>query len=228
MKDLSAERIRNICLMAHGGAGKTTLAEAMLFNTGVLERLGRIEDGTTTSDYDPEEIKRKNSVSTSICPCEWKNHKINLIDTPGYFDFIGEVKQGIRVADAALILISARSGVAVGTEKSWDYANERKIPRMFFINKLDGENADFFGVLDQLHNTFGKNIVAFEFPIIENEEFVGYVDILSMKAKKFEKDKLVDIDIPSELNDKVGEMRNTLVEAIAETSEELMMKFFDG
>jgi elongation factor G len=203
MKDLASGKIRNVCLMAHGGAGKTTLAEAMLFNAGVIERFGRVEDGTTTSDYDPEEIKRKSSISTSICPCEWNNHKINVIDTPGYFDFVGEVKQGIRVADSALILVCAKGGVAVGTEKVWEYASEKKIPKMFFINKMDDENANFFGVLDQLVNTFGKNVVAFEIPIIEGGQFIGYVNVVTMKAYKFEKDKLVEIDIPSGLKDKV-------------------------
>jgi elongation factor G len=228
MKDLASGKIRNVCLMAHGGAGKTTLAEAMLFNAGVIERFGRVEDGTTTSDYDPEEIKRKSSISTSICPCEWNNHKINVIDTPGYFDFVGEVKQGIRVADSALILVCAKGGVAVGTEKVWEYASEKKIPKMFFINKMDDENANFFGVLDQLVNTFGKNVVAFEIPIIEGGQFIGYVNVVTMKAYKFEKDKLVEIDIPSGLKDKVEETRNALNEAVAETDEELMMKFFDG
>ncbi|MFZ5985621.1 MAG: elongation factor G [Bacillota bacterium] len=228
MKDLVTERIRNVCLMSHGGAGKTTLAEAMLFNTGVLERFGKVEDGTTTSDYDPEEIKRKNSISTTICPCEWNDHKINVIDTPGYFDFVGEVKQGIRVADSAVILVSAKSGLAVGTEKAWAYTKERKIPKMFFINKMDDENSNFFGVLDQLVDTFGKNVVAFEIPIVEGGKFSGYVNIITMKAKKFDKDKLVDTDIPSSIKDKIEEIKNALNEAVAETSEELMEKFFDG
>lgn len=228
MKDLDADRIRNVCLMSHGGAGKTTLAEAMLFNAGALERFGKVEDGTTTSDYDPEEIKRKSSISTSICPCEWKDHKINVIDTPGYFDFVGEVKQGIRVADSAVILVSAKSGVAVGTEKAWSRAQERNIPINFFVNKMDDENANFFRTLEQLVDTFGKNVIAFEVPIVEDSKFIGYVDIITMKAKKFDKDKLIDTDIPSELNDKTQEIRNALIEAVAETSEELMGKFFDG
>lgn len=228
MKDFTSDKIRNVCLISHGGAGKTTLAEAMLFNSGVLERFGRVEDGTTTSDFDPEEIKRKNSISTSVCPCEWKDHKINVIDTPGYFDFVGEVKQGIRVADSAIIVVPAKSGVAVGTEKAWAYANERNIPRMFFINGMDDENEDFFKVLDQLISTFGKNVVAFEIPITDGGKFIGFINLITMKAMKFDKDKLVDIDIPANLKDKVDEIRNSLKEAVAETSEELMSKFFDG
>ncbi len=228
MKEYAAEKIRNICLMSHGGAGKTTLAEAMLFNTGVLDRFGKVVDGTTTTDYDPEEIKRKISVSTSIAPCEWKDSKINIIDTPGYFDFVGEVKQGIRVADGAIILVSAKSGVAVGTEKSMANAKEQNIPKIIFINKMDEENADFNKVFDQLADAFGKGVIPFQIPIIENEKFIGFVDIINMNAKKFEKDKLVDTDIPSDLNDKVAEIRNSLNELIAENDEELMEKFFGG
>lgn len=184
MKDYTAGRLRNVCFMSHGGAGKTTLAEAMLFNTGVLDRFGKVNDGNTTMDYDPEEIKRKISISTSIAPCEWKDHKINIIDTPGYFDFVGEVKQATRVADSTVILVPAKGGVAVGTEKSWAYAKEQGIPRMFFVSKMDEEHANFFEILDQLRDTFGKSVIAFQLPILEGEKFVGYVDVVNMKAKK--------------------------------------------
>ena len=228
MKDFTSDKIRNVCLMSHGGAGKTTLAEAMLFNSGALERFGRVEDGTTTSDYDPEEIKRKNSIGTSICPCEWKDHKINVIDTPGYFDFVGEVKQGIRVADSAIIVVSAKSGVLVGTEKAWAYANQNDLPRMFFVNAMDDENENFFKVLAQLVNTFGKNVVAFEIPIKEDGKFIGYVNIATMTAKKFDNNQLVDIDFPESLKSKAEEIRAALMEAVAETSEELMNKYFEG
>ncbi len=228
MKDYAVEKLRNVCLLSHGGAGKTTLAEAMLFNTGVLDRFGKVNDGTTTTDYDPEEVKRKISINTAIAPCEWKNYKINVIDTPGYFDFVGEVMQGIRVADSAVILVPAKGGVAVGTEKSWAYAKERKLPRFFFVSKMDEEHANFFEVLDQLVNTFGKSVVAFQLPIIEGEKFTGFVDVINMKAKKFDKDKLVDTDIPADLSDRVAEIREMLNEAVAETDEELMEKFFSG
>jgi len=228
MKDYTADKLRNVCLMSHGGAGKTTLAEAMLFNTGVLDRFGKVNDGNTTTDYDPEEIKRKISISTALAPCEWKDCKINVIDTPGYFDFVGEVKQGIRVSDAAIILLPAKGGVAVGTEKSWAYANEQGIPRVFFINKMDEENANFNEVLGQLTDTFGKSVIPFQLPIIEGEKFTGFVDIIGMTAKKFDKDKLVDTAIPAGLNDKISEIKDILNEAIAETSEELMEKYFGG
>jgi translation elongation factor EF-G len=214
--------------MSHGGAGKTTLAEAMLFNTGVLDRFGKVSDGTTTTDYDPEEVKRKISISTALAPCEWKDCKINVIDTPGYFDFVGEVKQGIRVADSAIILLPAKGGVAVGTEKSWAYAKEQGIPKLFFVSKMDEENANFFEVLKQLTNTFGKGVIAFQLPIIEADKFIGFVDVLNMTAKKFDKDKLVDMAVPAGLNDKISEIKDALNEAIAETDEGLMEKFFGG
>lgn len=228
MKDYTAGKLRNVCLMSHGGAGKTTLAEAMLFNTRVLDRFGKVNDGNTTMDYDPEEIKRKISISTSIAPCEWKDHKINIIDTPGYFDFVGEVKQGIRVSDSAVILVAAKGGVAVGTEKSWAYAKEQGIPRMFFVSKMDEENANFHEVLDQLKDTFGNSVIPFQLPILEGDKFVGYVDVINMKAKKFDKDKLVDADIPADMSDTLEELKEALNEAIAETSEELMEKYFSG
>ncbi|MGI6777777.1 MAG: elongation factor G [Acetivibrionales bacterium] len=228
MKDYNVEKLRNVCLMSHGGAGKTTLAEAMLFNTGVLDRFGKVQDGTTTTDYDPEEIRRKISISTAIAPCEWKNHKINIIDTPGYFDFVGEVKQGIRVADSAVILVPAKGGVAVGTEKSWNYANELGIPRMFYISKMDEENADFFEVYEQLINTFSKGVIAFQIPIMEGDKFVGIVDVINMKAKKFDKGKFIETEVPAGLNDKISEIKEALNEVVAETDEELMEKFFEG
>ena len=228
MKDYAVQKLRNICLLAHGGGGKTTLAEAMMFNTGVLDRFGKVVDGTTTTDYDPEEIKRKISISTAMAPCEWMEHKINIIDTPGYFDFVGEVMQGIRVSEGAIILVSAKSGVSVGTEKSWSYAKEQKIARAFFINKMDEENANFNNALDKLISTFGSSVIPFQIPIYESEKFVGYVDIINMTAKKFQKDKAVDCPIPSGLNDKVSDIRNSLNELIAETDEALMEKFFSG
>ncbi len=228
MKDYAVQKLRNICLMAHGNAGKTTLAEAMLFNTGVLDRFGKVTDGTTTTDYDPEEVKRKISISTAMAPCEWKDHKINVIDTPGYFDFVGEVMQGIRVAEGAVIVVSAKSGVSVGTEKSWAYAKENNVGKIFFINKMDEENANFYAALDKMTSKFGNSIIPFQLPIYEAEKFVGYVDVINMTAKKFQKDKAIDIAIPSDLTDKVSKIKDTLNELIAETDEALMEKYFGG
>ncbi len=228
MKDYTISKLRNVCLLGHGGSGKTTLAEAMLFNTGVLDRFGKVPDGTTTTDFDPEEIKRKISINTAIAPCEWKEHKINVIDTPGFFDFIGELKQGLRVAESAVILVPAKGGVAVGTEKSWKYTTDNSMPKMFYISKLDEENADYFEVFDELVQTFGNKVIAFQIPIIESEKFTGIVDIVNMKAKRYEKDKIVETDIPSDMSSKVTELRETLIEAVAETDEELIEKYFSG
>lgn len=228
MKDYSVQKLRNVCLMGHGGAGKTMLAEAMLYNTGVLDRFGKVNDGTTTTDYDAEEIKRKISINTAIAPCEWKDYKINIIDTPGYFDFVGEVKQGIRVADSTIILVPAKGGVQVGTEKSWAYANEHKLPKMFCVSKMDEENANFIEVFEQLVNSFGKGVIAFQLPIMEGEKFTGIVDVVNQKAMKFDKDKLVDAEIPAALKAKASELMDALKEAVAESDEALMEKFFEG
>ena len=228
MKDYTVKRLRNVCLLSHGGAGKSTLAEAMMFNTGVLDRFGRIADGTTTTDYDPEEIKRKISINLAIAPFEWKDHKVNLIDTPGYFDFVGEVKQGIRVADSAVIIISAKDGVAVGTEKSWAYVNESKLPRILFVNKMDDENADFDKVLEQATETFGKLVCPFQLPVFVDGKFSGAVDVIGKKAYKFVNDGAEPIDMPAELEARVGEIWESINETIAETSDELMEKYFGG
>ena len=228
MKDYAVQKLRNICLLAHGNAGKTTLAEAMLFNTGVSDRFGKVVDGTATTDYDPEEIRRKISISTAMAPYEWLDHKINVIDTPGYFDFVGEVMQGIHVADSAVIVVSAKSGVSVGTEKSWAYAKEHKVARLFFINKMDEENANFNAAYDKMVATFGNSVIPFQLPIYEAEKYVGYVDIINMNAKKFQKDKIVDAQIPADLTDKIAQIRGLIIELIAETDEVLMEKFFGG
>ncbi len=228
MKQYPISKLRNICLMSHGGAGKTTLAEAMLYNTGVLDRFGKVTDGTTTTDYDPEEIKRKTSINTALAPCEWNGDKFNIIDTPGYFDFVGGVMEGIRVADAAVILVSGKSGVSVGTEKTWKYATERKLPRIVFINKMDEDNANFYVALDQLREKFGKTIAPFQVPIKENEHFIGFVNVVDMQARKFDGTKVVDIPIPEGLEEKIAPVREMIIESVAESSEELMEKYFEG
>ena len=150
MKKYATERLRNVSLIAHGGAGKTSLTEAMLYNAKVIDRLGRVEEGTTTSDYEPEEVKRQISINSAIAPCPWKDYKINVIDTPGYFDFVGEVKGSLRVSDGAVLVVCAVSGIEVGTEQVWDYADDYEMPRIIFINKMDQENANFFKVLEEL------------------------------------------------------------------------------
>ncbi|MGE5473565.1 MAG: elongation factor G [Ignavibacteriales bacterium] len=228
MKDYSTSDIRNICFISHGGAGKTTLTEAILFNSGAIDRMGKVMDGNTTSDYDPEETKRQASISTTLAPCEWKNSKINIIDTPGYFDFVGELKQGIRVADAALILVSAKSGVSVGTEKAWDYANELNIPKMMFINKIDDENANFSAAVEKIRSTFGNSVIPIQVPYSEGNAVKGYIDLIEMKAYKYEGAKVVETPLTDTMKTTAAPYKDMLAEAIAETDEALMDKFFNG
>lgn len=228
MKDYKTENLRNIGLYGHGGSGKTTVAEAMLFNTGVLDRFGKVEDGTTATDFDPEEIKRKISISAATAPCEWKDIRINAIDTPGYFDFVGEVVASLKVVDGAIISVDSTSGVEVGAEKAWDLVTEGKKACMFFVNKLDRENANFSKVVDQLREVFGNKIVPFTLPIGSEASFKGIVDIIDMKAKTKDGNKTVEGDIPADLKDAAEEYRNMIIEAAAQTDEALMEKYFGG
>lgn len=228
MKQYPIDKIRNICLVSGGGAGKTTLGEACLHLSGASDRLGKVTDGNTVSDFDPEEIKRKISISTALLPFEWNDCKINFIDTPGYFDFVGEVKQGIRVADAALIPISGKSGVSVGTEHAWGYAQERGIPAIIFVNKMDDENANYNNVVEQLREQFGTAVVPFVAPIKDGNALSGFVDIVNMKAKKISGDKLADCDLPSGMDSELAPYREMINETIAETDEALMDKYFNG
>lgn len=228
MKDYGAEFIRNVVLLGHGGAGKTTLAEAMLFLTGGTDRFGSVTDGNTVMDFDPEETRRNFSISTSVAPVEWDGHKINLIDTPGYFDFIGEQKQGLAVADGALILAGGKDGLQVGTEKAWAACVERKIPHVLLISKIDEENSDFKKVFSQLKDTFGKSVIALEVPIFEDGKEVGVVNVATMKAAIHKGKEAVEGEIPDKMIPLIAEYRDGISEAVAETSEELMEKYFAG
>lgn len=228
MKSYAIDKIRNIAIVGHGNEGKTTLTEAMLFNAGATDRFGRVEDGTTTTDYDSEEIKRQISISAALAPLEWKNHKINIIDVPGYFDFVGEMIEALRVADGAVIVVGAVSGMAVGTEKAWDYCEKYGTPRMIFVNQMDREHANYMKVIDQLKEKYGTAIVPFHIPIMESGQFKGYVNAIDMTAREFNGKEVKQIPIPDQMLDEVEPIRTMIVEAVAETSEELMEKYFEG
>jgi elongation factor G len=226
MKEYKTDQIRNIVLLGHGSAGKTSLAEAMLFSTGAINRLGKVEEGTTVADFDEEEMRRHISLSLSLVPCEWKNHKINVLDTPGYTDFVGEVISAVHVADAALVLIDAVAGVEVGTELVWMQADARKLPRLVLINKMDRENASFERALEALRDTFEGNFVPLQLPIGSQTDFEGVVDLISMQAYRGPDAQVGDI--PAAMADQAEEHRITLMEAAAEGDDELIMKYLEG
>jgi elongation factor G len=230
LKVYESSRIRNIAVIGHGSAGKTSLAEAMLFNAGHINRLGKVDDGTATTDYFPEEIKRKISVSTSLAPCEWKDCKINIMDTPGYADFFSEVKGALRVADSVLLVLCAVSGVEVQTEIGWRETEKTNLPKIALINKMDRENANFDRVLQQMKDVFKKNIVPIQLPIGSVENFSGIVDILKMKAYKYASSsgEYQEEEIPDEMKAAAESAREELIEAAAEGDDELLMKYLDG
>jgi len=225
----SAQNIRNVCLLGHGGNGKTSLAESMLFLNGGTDRLGKPSDGNTVCDYDPEEIKRQISISTAIAPVEYQGCKINVLDTPGYFDFSGEVMSALRVADAAIIVCSAKGGMSVGAEKAWKYCESRKLPRLLYISKTDEENSDFNAAFATLRERFGKNIAPIVAPIWnEDKRVIGIIDVLNKRAYEMKAGKRAEIDIPENKQDVVNELYESLKESVAETSEALMEKYFAG
>jgi elongation factor G len=226
MANFTTEHLRNIVLIGHGSSGKTTLAEAMLFDTGVLSRRGRVEDGTTVADWDEEAIRRKQSVAASVVACEHKGNKINLLDTPGFLDFAGEAKGAVSVADAGLVLVDPVSGVEVGTELGWGYLDERQLPRAVFVNKMDRENAQFERVMANLRDMFSGTIVPVFLPIGEGSEFKGVVDVIALKAYMGEAATVAEI--PAGMSSAVENARTQMVEAAAEGDDELIMKYLDG
>jgi elongation factor G len=222
------DNIRNIVLLSHGGAGKTSISEAMLFDTGAINRLGKVDDGSTTSDYEPDEIKRKISINLSLLPCEWRDNKINVIDAPGYMDFIGEVKAGMRVSDSAVIVVDATSGVEVGTEMVWDYCEESKLPRLIFVNKMDRENADFAKVVGDMKAKLGARCVPLQLAIGAHTSFQGVVDLLSMQAYTGSGASAEEAEVPANLKAQAETYREKLVEAIAEVDDTLIEKYLGG
>jgi len=226
MEQYGLENIRNLVLLSHCGAGKTSASEAILFTAGAIARLGKVEDGTTTSDYDPDEIKRHISINLAMLPYQWKGAKINLIDTPGYSDFVGEVKAAIRVGEGAIIMVCAASGVEVGTEQVWSYCEEADLPRLIFINKMDRENADFYQTVEQLRSRFGSRCLPLQLPVGAQDSFQGIVDLLTMKSYIGSQAK--EDELPSSLQTKADAFREKLVEAVAEVDDRLIEKYLEG
>lgn len=228
MNIYTTDKIRNVCLLGHGGSGKTSLAEAMAYLGGLTSRMGKITDGNTVSDYGKEEIKRQISISTSLIPVEWNGTKINILDTPGFFDFVGEAEEAASAADAAIIVVSGKAGVEVGTERAWDICEKYKLPRMFFVTDMDIDNASYRQVVEDLTALYGKKIAPFHLPIRENEKFVGYVNVVAEQGYRWEGKEVKECDIPEANKEYLNQYRDTLMEAVAETSEELMERYFGG
>lgn len=223
----SADKIRNISLIGHGGDGKTSLAEAMMYYTKGIDRMGKTADGTTVCDFDPEEIKRKISISAAVAPVEWNGYKINVLDTPGYLDFEGEVLQALSASDSAVIVVSGKSSsVHYATQKAFKLTRDLNLPAMIYITRLDEENSDFHRTFDRLKETFDAHLCAVNVPIMKDGKAEGFVDLLDMKGKKHENGITVEIPIPEDMKGLVADLRRVLDESVAETSDELMEKFF--
>ena len=229
MNVYTTDKIRNVVLLGHGGAGKTSLVEAMAYLSGITNRMGKISDGNTISDYDKEETKRLFSINTSVVPIIWDDVKINILDTPGYFDFVGEVEEAVSAADAAIIVVSGKNGIEVGTKKAWEICEKYKLPRMVFVTDMDIDNASYRQVVTDLQELYGKKIAPFHLPIRENGEFVGYVNVLQQRAKRWTADGNVEkTEVPEYSKENLGICREALMEAVAETSEEFMDRYFNG
>lgn len=228
MKVYQSDKIRNLSLIGHSDSGKTTLTEAILYVTGVTKRQGKVNDGNTVSDFDKEEIARKVSIGTAVIPAEWQDIKYNFLDTPGYFDFAGEMYGALRASEGAILLIDASSGVEVGTEKAWKYTEEHNIPKMIFLNKMDKENVNFKKVLEAIEDHFGNKVVPFTLPIGEAENFKGFVSVIDQIAYEYDGKDAKEVDIPAELQNDISSINESLMEKVAETDEKLMEKYFEG
>src|SRR6266540_48008 len=224
---LDIAKIRNVGFAGHGGVGKTSLVEAILFACGAVNRLGKVEDGTTTTDFDPDEIKRKISLNTAVAYCDWKGHRLNLVDTPGYGDFVADARGGLRVVGGAVIVVDGVAGVQVQTEKVWKFANEYGLPRVVVINRLDRERADFFRTLESLQKRLKGRLCPLQVPVGSEAGFTGVVDLVAMKAYTTTGGKTTETEIPGELMDTAKSYREKLVEAVAETDDDLLAKYLE-
>lgn len=228
MNIYTTDKIRNVVLLGHGGCGKTSLVEAMAYLSGITSRLGKVEDGNTVSDFGKEEQKRKISISSSVVPIEWGGYKINVIDSPGFFDFAGEVEEAISAAGAAIIVVNGKAGVEVGTQKAWDLCEKFKLPRMIYVSNMDVDNASFRQVVEDMTAMFGKKMAPFHLPIRENEKFVGYVNVITETGNRWQGKEVVECEVPEYNKPNLQICRDTLMEAVAETSEEMMERYFGG
>ena len=228
MNIYTTDKIRNVVLLGHGGAGKTSLVESMAYLSGITSRMGKVSDKNTISDFGKEEQKRQISISTSVVPIEWEGCKINVLDTPGYFDFVGEVEEAVSAADAAIIVVSGKSGVEVGTQKAWELCDKYKLPRMVYVTEMDIDNASFKNVVENMTETYGKKMAPFHLPIRENEKFVGYINVISETGNRWQGKDVVECEIPDYSKPNLELYKETLMETVAETSEEFMERYFGG
>lgn len=228
MKEYTGDRIRNVAIVGHGGAGTTSVTEALLYRSGSISRMCKVEDGATTTDYEPEEIKRKVSVNATLAPVEWRDTKINFIDTPGFADFVAEVKGAFRAVDSALIVVCATSGVQVGTEQCWKLAEEAGLPRIVFVNKMDRENADYDAILDNLRAKFGKRVLPLELPLGKEDDFCGVIDVYKMKAYRANGNGSDEIEIPEDMREWAQEAHEKMIEAAVEADDDCMMRYLEG
>ena len=228
MNIYTTDKIRNVALLGHGGCGKTSLVEAMAYLSGITSRMGKVDDGNTVSDFGKEEQKRKISISTSVIPIEWEGYKVNIIDTPGFFDFAGEVEEALSAAGAAIIVVNGKAGVEVGTQKAWELCEKYKLPRMIYVSNMDVDNASFRQVVEDMTELFGKKMAPFHLPIRENEKFVGYVNVITETGNRWQGKEVVECEVPEYNKANLQICRDTLMEAVAETSEEMMERYFSG
>ncbi|MEG0831990.1 MAG: GTP-binding protein, partial [Acidaminococcaceae bacterium] len=228
MKEYTGDRIRNVAIVGHGGAGTTSVTEALLYRSGAISRMCKVEDGATTTDYEPEEIKRKVSVNATLAPVEWRDSKINFIDTPGFADFVAEVKGAFRAVDSALIVVCATSGVQVGTEQCWKLAEEAGLPRIVFVNKMDRENADYDAILENLRSKFGKRVLPLELPLGKEAAFEGVIDVYKMKAYRAQGNSSEEMEIPADMLTWAQAAHDKMVEAAVEADDDCMLRYLEG